>query len=78
MRPNDQNMARLGLAVSIKVAGSGVERNRIRRVIREAFRLHQHELPAVDLVISARGRARGVANSDLRVGLEELWAMVKR
>jgi len=78
MRPNDQNEARLGLAVSVKVAGSGVERNRIRRMIRESFRLHQHELPAMDLVISARSRARGTASGELRASLEELWGIVRQ
>ena len=43
---NDSGAPRLGLAVAVRVAGGSVERNRIRRVIRESFRLHQHELPA--------------------------------
>jgi ribonuclease P protein component len=78
VRPNGRGEARLGLAVSIKVSGSGVERNRIRRVIRESFRLHQHELPAVDVVISVRSRARASKSAELRTSLEELWTMVRR
>ena len=78
MRANDADGARLGLAVSIKVAGSGVERNRIRRAIRESFRLNQHELPAVDLVVSARSRARGASSSELRDSLADLWAKIRR
>ncbi len=41
---------RLGIVVPRKV-GSAVERNRIKRKIREAFRKMAHSLPAVDLVI---------------------------
>jgi len=41
---------RLGMVVTRKV-GSAVERNRIKRKIREAFRKTAHNLPAVDLVI---------------------------
>ena len=41
---------RLGMVVTRKV-GSAVERNRIKRKIREAFRKTAHCLPAVDLVI---------------------------
>jgi ribonuclease P protein component len=78
LRPGEGKGPRLGLAVSVKVAGSGVERNRIRRTIRESFRLHQHALPAVDVVVSARSRARGVANGELRASLEKLWELVKR
>ncbi len=71
--PNDSGGPRLGLAVSLRVAGSSVERNRLRRTIRESFRLHQHELPAVDLVVSARDRARDAQGSDLRESLLALW-----
>jgi ribonuclease P protein component len=75
-RPNGEG-PRLGLAVASKLAGGSVERNRIRRVVRESFRLHQHELPAVDIVVSARARARGAPNSELRGAIEELWRKVK-
>lgn len=45
---------RLGLVVSRKVGGS-VIRSRARRLLRETFRLHQHELNhPVDLVLVAR------------------------
>jgi ribonuclease P protein component len=70
--------ARLGLAVSLKVAGNGVERNRIRRIIRESFRLRQHDLPALDLVVIARSRARGAQNHELRTSLGELWMKLKQ
>jgi ribonuclease P protein component len=75
-KPNDSGGPRLGLAVSVRTAGSSVERNRIRRTIRESFRLHQHEIPAVDLVVSARGRARDAAGAELRASLVTLWKRV--
>ena len=74
--PNDIGGPRLGLAVSVKNAGGSVERNRIRRTIRESFRLHQHELPAIDLVVSARARARDAAGTELRASLLSLWQKV--
>ena len=74
---NLKGWPRLGLAVAVKTAGNAVERNRIRRVIRESFRLHQHEIPALDLVVSARVRARGAVNAELRAQLEPLWQEVR-
>lgn len=53
-RPNDLPHARLGMSVNRKV-GNAVKRNRIRRLIRESFRLMQHDFPAgYDLVVVVR------------------------
>ena len=73
---NDKGWPRLGLAVAVRTAGGGVERNRIRRIIRESFRQHQYELPAVDLIVSARGRARDATGAELRESLSALWKSV--
>lgn len=60
-RPNGLAHHRLGLAVSARLGGA-VVRSRLKRLIREAFRLEQHELagpgegPArgMDIVVSVR------------------------
>ena len=58
--------ARLGLAVSRKVDRRAVGRNRIRRVLREHFRLLRAGLPAGDYVLVARPPAAGATPDALR------------
>jgi ribonuclease P protein component len=56
--PNDAR-SRLGVVVSKKV-GNAVARSRAKRLLRETFRVHQHELTqAVDLVLVARSSIVG-------------------
>lgn len=68
-RLNDVGFARLGLAVSVKAAGNGVGRNRIKRLAREAFRQFEG-MPALDLVITARPGLAAQANPVLRASLD--------
>lgn len=65
--------ARLGVAVSRRVSKRAVERNRIRRQVRESFRLNRLHLPARDYVVVARSAAADASNPQLRQALEALW-----
>ena len=53
-KPNDHSKPRLGLIVGKKTAKLAVWRNYMKRVLRELFRLNQHQLPALDLVIQVQ------------------------
>ena len=77
IRPNGKRRARLGLAVSRKAAGNAVVRNRVRRQLRESFRINQHRLAGLDVVVSlSRSSAAGAI--DLRSRLPRLWSEVVR
>ena len=72
-RDNALGNARLGLAISKRVSKRAVERNRIKRLVRESFRRVRHRLPAVDLMVMAREQAAGVPGPELLRDLDGLW-----
>lgn len=52
--PNDLGHPRLGISIGRRV-GTAPKRNRIKRLLRESFRLMQHDFPrGYDLVIVVR------------------------
>ena len=68
---------RLGLSVSRKVGGA-VQRNRLRRLYREAFRLTKHDMPVgLDLVVIPR-KAEEPALEELKRSLPRLVQQVAR
>ncbi len=69
IRPNRLGMNRLGLTCS-KTVGKAVERNRAKRVIKEAYRLNEQRLKqGYDIVIVARVRAKDVGCRDIEKDL---------
>lgn len=75
-RPNGLNTPRLGLAVSKKHIKTAVQRNRVKRLIRETFRLRQAVLGAFDYVAIARAPARLASRTDLLAALDRQWAEI--
>jgi ribonuclease P protein component len=76
--PNTVGQARLGLSISGKTVGDSVDRNRVKRQIRESFRKAASTLPAFDLIVGARNGARTAHNAALRASLESLWEQIRK
>lgn len=71
--PNNLDFPRLGLAIPKKQLKFAHQRNRIKRLCRESFRLNQQQLAGLDFVILARKVSDERSNHQLFVTLSKLW-----
>jgi len=72
-RANEDDEARLGLAIAKKHCRLATDRNRIKRVIRESFRRHKAALAGLDIVVLNRPAAAQTDNEQLFKCLEKHW-----
>ena len=72
-RKNSLDHPRLGMAIPKKHIKRAVGRNRIRRIVREQFRLQQHQLPAIDIVVIAKAGIADLSNQEINKILDKLW-----
>jgi ribonuclease P protein component len=77
-KPNDLEHMRLGLIVPKKVLKHAVDRNRIKRLTRNFFRLNQHRLPCLDYVFIAKGKIGDMTNNEVVNLLEKLCTVISR
>jgi len=75
----------LGVTVSKKVSNKAVDRNRLKRQIKEFFRLHQHQLNSasddllnhqIELVITAKPNSLEASDQQRYQSLKDLWQKV--
>ncbi|MCW8945363.1 MAG: ribonuclease P protein component [Sedimenticola sp.] len=70
---NGKTHARLGTAIAKKILKRAVDRNLVKRIVRESFRLRQQELAGLDFVVLC-GRGVKLDNKQqLRDSLELHW-----
>ncbi len=69
----DGDSARLGLAIAKKQIRRAVDRNRLKRIIRESFRQQRSRLPAVDLVVMVRRPVLDLQQAEIFSRLQGLW-----
>lgn len=76
--PNKRPKPRLGFTVSKKKAKLAVDRNSIKRVVRNEFRLQQHNLPCFDLVFIPKVGITKASKQELRDELNYTWTKLKK
>lgn len=64
---------RLGLVIARKRLKKAIMRNTVKRILRESFRLHQHNLCNKDIVVMVRKPLNGINKKLLRKDIDDLW-----
>ena len=72
----NEKSARLGLVVAKKNLKKAVDRNRFKRVVRESFRMHQHQLQGLEVVVLSRRGALQLDASALRKVVDQTWQRI--
>lgn len=75
---NDSDHARLGLAIAKKNIHQAVQRNRIKRLVRESFRHCNGKLGHIDIVVMARRGADQADRATLRDTLNQHWTQLAK
>ncbi|MDH5388665.1 MAG: ribonuclease P protein component [Gammaproteobacteria bacterium] len=76
-RPNDLGRPRLGMAISKRRVKLAVGRNRLKRLVRENFRLSEQNYNADYVVMAGKNGAKGT-NQELKESLERHWGLLKK
>ena len=77
-RENKLGHPRLGLAISKKSAKRAVDRNRIKRIFRESFRVNQHKLPSVDIIAMCKPSAKNLDSQKMREQIDKQWNFMQK
>lgn len=75
--PNHCSYARLGIIVSKKRIARAVDRNCIKRIVRESFRCHKDQLKGLDIIVLMRSEPPRLCmkldKKSLRNNMDHLW-----
>lgn len=76
-RENTVGQPRLGVIVAKSRAKRAVDRNTVKRIIRESFRLTKTSLPAYDFIVILKRPIRAIKKAkfkkSLKLQMETLW-----
>lgn len=72
--PSAASRPRVGLIIAKKVALRAIDRNRVRRQLRESFRLQKGLLPPLDIVLRLGNLP--ATRAELRAAIDRLWSLL--
>lgn len=75
-RENQLAHPRLGLAISKKSARRAVDRARLKRIVRESFRVNRNRLGGWDIVVLCAPGATNLPNERLFATLASAWVTI--
>jgi len=75
---SDCRHPRLGLAIAKKKVKKSVARQRLKRLVRESFRLHQNCISGWDIVVMAQAGADTADNQIIFKSLEMHWGRLSK
>lgn len=75
--PNTQGHARIGFVLAKKQLKRAVDRNRVKRIVRESFRYIHCDLDNLDVVVLARTNLHRLDNQQLRQLIDGMWLKLK-
>ena len=77
-RENSLGHARLGLVIAKKNIRFAVQRNRIKRIVRESFRHLPRQNQGIDAIVLARRGLDEMDNSALRTMIDKQWLKIQK
>ena len=77
-KPNSCKRGRLGLVIAKKHIKLAVQRNRIKRIIRESFRHQQHNLAGIDAIVLARKGLGELDNQTITKIVNQQWLRIQK
>ena len=72
----ERDYPRLGMVISKRNCALAVNRNRIKRVIREQFRLNQHLISTVDLVVTLKSPLKKMSDEEQGECIKKLFSQL--
>lgn len=75
---NDINNSRLCIIVAKKNIRFAVQRNKIKRIIRESFRINQHTLKGLDIVVYPYRTNEEINNQQWLLNLDKQWQKLNK